>query len=326
MFVNEQKYYIYTLSDPSDNEVKYVGKTKDLKDRLRRHMGPSSLKESWTKKNKWLKYLKNNNLIPIMEILDEGNSDNIDALEIYWIEQLKTWGYKLKNDTKGGKGCEYWTGKKLSDKHKMKTKMNNPLRKEICQYEIGTDKLIGEFVSSGEVERITGIRKDHVRKCCKGTEETAGGYYWRFKDNYFPFVKKIIKQSEESKLKSKMNHPMRKVVCKYEIGTDKLLKEYLSSHDAENETGIKRGSIIKCCKGTKNFNTAGGFYWRFKDNYFQYESASNNPIKIEQYDNNWNLINIYKSTYELRTKLKINVKSIIKHNYNYMGYNWKIIK
>ena len=30
------KYYIYTLTDPIDSLPKYIGKTKDLKDRLSR--------------------------------------------------------------------------------------------------------------------------------------------------------------------------------------------------------------------------------------------------------------------------------------------------
>jgi hypothetical protein len=203
-----------------------------------------------------------------MEIIDEGDSENINDLEKYWIEQFKSWGFKLKNDTKGGVGCEYWTGKKLSEEHSLKIKMNNPQRKTICQYEIGTDKLIREYDSSYDVERETRIRRDHVRKCCRGLEKTAGGFYWRFKDNYFPYVKKVIKHTPENILKMKENNPNKKPVCKYQKKTNELLKEYPSGHEAERDSGIRRGHIFKCCKGIKNFNTAGGYYWRFKDNYF----------------------------------------------------------
>ena len=210
-----KKYYIYTLTDPIEKEIKYIGKTKDLKDRLKRHMSKDHLKDSWTSKNKWLLHLKNHGLNPIMEILDEGTLDSIDKLEKYWISQFKSWGFKLKNETEGGDGYD-WTGRK----HK----------------------------------------KESVRLM-------------------------------------KMNHPLRKTICQYEIGTNKLVREWESSHDVEREfPNIKRGHVTRCCKGIENYNTVGGYYWRFKDNYFQYESPNNSPIKFGQYDKNWNLIKIYKST------------------------------
>jgi hypothetical protein len=43
-------YYIYTLTDPLDGTIKYIGKTKDLEDRLFRHLNESSLKDNWTSK------------------------------------------------------------------------------------------------------------------------------------------------------------------------------------------------------------------------------------------------------------------------------------
>jgi len=120
------EYFIYTLSDPISNEIRYVGKTKDLKDRLRRHMSNYNLKATWTSKNKWLKNLKNNNLKPIMEILDQGDENNIDDLEIYWIGQLKAWGIKIKNETDGGEGFD-WTDKKHKDETIQKMKIIHKL-------------------------------------------------------------------------------------------------------------------------------------------------------------------------------------------------------
>lgn len=249
IFINEseevkQKYYIYTLSDPTTGEVKYVGKTKDTKDRIRRHMSNDHLRDAWTSKNKWLLWLKNQGLKPDIEILDEGDADNINSLEIYWISQLKQWGYKLKNETEGGDGGRNWLGKK----HK-----------------------------------------------------------------------------ESSKLKCKMNSPTRRPICKYEIGTDKLLGEYESSHDVQREDpNIKRGHVSRCCNGVENYNSVGGYYWRYKDNYFPYEAPSNKPIKIEQYNYNDELVKIYRSTYELR-KSGFNYRVIRKHNNEHYGFYWKFI-
>lgn len=82
-----QKYYIYTLSDPISDEIKYIGKTKNIKDRLTRHLSPSNLENKWTSKTKWIIWLKERGLKPKIEIIDEGYIDNINELEIYWIEQ-----------------------------------------------------------------------------------------------------------------------------------------------------------------------------------------------------------------------------------------------
>lgn len=264
--LESDKYYIYTLADPIDGEIKYVGKSKDLKNRLSRHMSTYSLKDAWTSKNKWLSWLKNQGLTPIIEILDEGDINNIDDLEIYWIEQIKNWGYKLKNDTKGGKGCEYWTGKNLSDEHKKNTKMHNPLRREVCEYEIGTDKLLAEYISVREAAEKTKHKYATISDSCKGKSSPYKfGCYWRYKNDYFPYVERDLKQSEESKLKSKMNNPLRKDILQY-TKNGELVGEYDSSYEAEEKTGITRNNIVRCCKGIKNYNSAGGFIWKFKNN------------------------------------------------------------
>jgi hypothetical protein len=332
-FLNEQldemkqKYYIYTLSDPITGDVRYVGKTNNIKNRFWKHTGPYYLKAGWIPKNKWILWLKNQGLKPVIEILDEGTEDNIDDLERYWIEQFKQWGYKLKNVSTGGPTPSYWKGKKLSPEHVLKKVMNDPRRRDICEYEIGTDKLLAEYINVAEAHRKTGHKPETISNSCKGkTIPGKYGVYWRYKDNYFPYVKRDLKQSEESKLKSKMNNPLRKYICQYQIGTDKLIKIWNSSREIEKEIKFNHAHINKCCKGIENYNSVGGYYWRYEDNYFPYEKPSNNPIKIEQYDKNWNLIKIYNSTYELRKELKIDTRSIIKHDYSYLGYNWKIIK
>lgn len=320
-------YYIYTLTDPIDGEIKYIGKSKNMKNRLWNHMSPHSLKKSWTPKNKWLLWLRNQKLKPIMEVLDEGEENNIDLLEEYWISQFKSWGFKLKNVASGGKGYSYWAGKKMPAYSILKTKMNNPLRKVVCEYEIGTNILIKEYDSINDASKDTKHKKDTIVNSCKGRSiPHKFGYYWRFKDNYFPYVERDLKHTPEDLLKMKMNYPTRKTICQYEIGTDKLMKEWDSSKEIERETGINHGHVNKCCKGIENYNSAGGYYWRFKNNYFPYEAPSNSPVKIEQYDENWNLIKIYKSTYELK-KDNFNYRVIEKNiKDKYKDYYWKIIR
>lgn len=48
---NSNLEYIYTLSDPITNVVKYIGKTNDISNRFKRHISDYYLNESNSNKN-----------------------------------------------------------------------------------------------------------------------------------------------------------------------------------------------------------------------------------------------------------------------------------
>ena len=60
-----KQFHIYTLSDPRDGVVRYVGCTIDPKARLSAHL----CDKANTRKNKWLDELKENSLIPVINIV-----------------------------------------------------------------------------------------------------------------------------------------------------------------------------------------------------------------------------------------------------------------
>ena len=99
--------YIYILQDPITKCVRYVGKTNNPKLRKRSHLWKYDKNKSYC--YKWVNSLLNKGLKPIFTVIDEINGD-WEWLEIYWIEQFKSWGYKLTNITKGGEGA-YGSGK-----------------------------------------------------------------------------------------------------------------------------------------------------------------------------------------------------------------------
>lgn len=49
----------------------------------------------------------------------------------------------------------------------------------------------------------------------------------------------------------------RAVIC---LTTGRI---YASINDAARETGVDKSPISRCCRGVKNYNTAGGFRWAF---------------------------------------------------------------
>lgn len=99
IFIGKQinMIYIYTLSHPITNEVRYVGKTINVNRRFKQHLHDKRCSH----KASWVKSLKNEGLKPIMTIL-ETCSDNWQEREIYWMSQYDN----LTNLKKGG-GIDY---------------------------------------------------------------------------------------------------------------------------------------------------------------------------------------------------------------------------
>ncbi len=92
--------YIYTLSDPVTNQVRYIGKTNHLGKRLWSHLHSKDRSH----KTSWIKSLKG--LDPVMEILEEYIDEKESySAEMYWIGQFKVWGFNLVNLTSGGEGA-----------------------------------------------------------------------------------------------------------------------------------------------------------------------------------------------------------------------------
>lgn len=96
------KGYIYTLSDPITNQVRYIGQTRNIENRLNMHLERCVL--SNTHKNSWISSLLKQNYIPIIEILEECDIQDMNFLEIFYISLFKSWNFKLTNMTNGGEG------------------------------------------------------------------------------------------------------------------------------------------------------------------------------------------------------------------------------
>lgn len=95
--------FIYSLSDPITNEIRYIGKTNNIKKRLCTHLTKSNLIKK-THKNNWIKNLLFNNTKPLIEVIDEVPIKEWGFWEKFWISQFKIWGFKLTNSTDGGDG------------------------------------------------------------------------------------------------------------------------------------------------------------------------------------------------------------------------------
>ena len=94
--------FIYSLSDPDTNEIRYIGKTNNLKYRLWAHIHEAKYDLRNQHKCNWIKTLLNKDKKPIIEIVEEVSMNDWQSREIYWISQFTAWGFNLINKTKGG--------------------------------------------------------------------------------------------------------------------------------------------------------------------------------------------------------------------------------
>jgi group I intron endonuclease len=110
------KTYIYTLEHPETGEIRYVGKTTNIKRRYYQHTNKKVCNKLSNKHlSNWLFSILNRDLKPILNIIEECEDNWIES-EVYWIEQFKVWGFNLVNFTKGGEGF----GHKHSEESKKK--------------------------------------------------------------------------------------------------------------------------------------------------------------------------------------------------------------
>ncbi len=87
--------YVYTLACPTTNDIKYVGSTVDLDQRLRQHLT--------SKQNPLIRqWVDSIGISPKIEVIDLMITDcrnDVFTLENFWIQQFEVWGFRLFNRT-----------------------------------------------------------------------------------------------------------------------------------------------------------------------------------------------------------------------------------
>lgn len=139
--------YIYALEDPRDSQIRYVGKTVDLKHRMNYHFNPHISDSNIHKKN-WINSVKSEGLLPNVIILEELDIDNLSKdwipFEIYWISQMRQWGFNLVNYSNGGDSPPINTSWGLDGRDKLVKTGKYKTRRTIDVYY--NDEYIGRFV------------------------------------------------------------------------------------------------------------------------------------------------------------------------------------
>lgn len=225
--MTNQKVYIYTLSNPIDNTVVYVGKSINPRVRYNTYIKQAKGNKRKNLIINWVKSLLKNGLKPKMEIIDEIVGE-WEWLEQYWVAQFKAWGFNLKNMTIGGDS----------------NPMDNPeIRKKISIHM--------KNINRGEIWRVNisnakkGV-KIHTLESKKRLSKLNSGV-----NN--PMYNK--KHTNDALKKMKLT-----VIQKSLSG--EFIKEWSSAADVERETNMLARSINRCAKGDRK--TAYGFKWDYK--------------------------------------------------------------
>ena len=91
--------YIYTLTDPRDGAIRYVGETLNPIMRLRLHIAQFKTGRA---KDQWIKELEQEKLRPVMNIVEEVPVADAKTKEREWIVKLRGEGCLLLQSRNGG--------------------------------------------------------------------------------------------------------------------------------------------------------------------------------------------------------------------------------
>ena len=169
--------FIYALSNPITNEIRYIGKTNNPKRRLYSHIEEAKRLNGIKSRRSlnWIKSLLNQNLKPKLDIIQICDKNNWEYYEKYWIKYYKDLNFDLCNIEDGGKhSC-----KNFSEEKKIKDSnfLRNLKSKFSEEDKIKIWKLIHNNISYEE------INKDYPNISKSFIYQIKNGYKWNYITN-----------------------------------------------------------------------------------------------------------------------------------------------
>jgi hypothetical protein len=223
---------IYILINPITNEIRYVGKANNVKERFKNHK--NRCRDTNTYKRHWINKLRLKGLYPELEVIDIVPISEWHYWEKFWISYFKSIGCRLTNTTSGGDGsvCGNKTSfkpghtpwnkgtakpviKKGFNKKCLETAFkkghigwNKGLKgiklkpnKNVYQYCPYTGNYIKSWNTAREASIELNINEEGIGQCARGKAKSAGKYIWSY-----TFYKQIeIKNNYKLKIKKHDN-------------------------------------------------------------------------------------------------------------------------
>lgn len=132
--------------------------------------------------------------------------------------------------------------------------------KSVYQINPQTGEIIKCWERISDIERELKINHSLIVGCCKlkPQNKTAGGFAWRYIDDYNPNIdkEKLIQYTVHENFKN------TKHVLKYS-STHQLLEEYPSTQAAAKSVNKNSRNIARYCRGERQ--DPDGFIWKYKE-------------------------------------------------------------
>jgi hypothetical protein len=177
---------IYKLLDPITNEIRYIGKTKNvLSKRYNEHISRAK-KGHHLHVYCWISKLLKDNLKPKIELVEECTENNWEEREQYWISFYPN----LTNISKGG--ITYF-----GQYHKSPDFVPSVIKK-VIKYDINGNFICVYDSITIASEGSESLRK-HISNCCNNKRQSAGGFQWRYyAEDYSLKIETYVKRLSKS--------------------------------------------------------------------------------------------------------------------------------
>lgn len=267
------KTYIYSLVNPIDNSIFYIGKSNNPNRRVISHVSSAFREHKNKRKSNLIFEILNAGLYPDVKIIEEIDDSEWEEKERYYISYYRNNGINLLNKLPGGEHHPDWTGKvhteetkrKISEANKGKKRIvrhpclhrkpqsaprwNKGLigwnGKKVYQYDL-SGKYLNTFNSTKHAEIETGITQSSIVRCCNGA-------IYRAKDSIFSY-----EYHPEGIKPFKYIHEVE-VDC-FSISGE-FIRTFGSLIEAAKETGVSKSNISAVLRGFQK--TCGGYVWKY---------------------------------------------------------------
>lgn len=250
------KGYIYSLTDPRTNLIRYIGQTAhSLEKRYGEHIRNAKyVKTKNQSVYRWIGELIDAGLLPTINSLETCEIELLNDREIYWINQY--FGENLTNMTKGGDGITFIEKKPFSDEHRKRIgnscrgdkhyRYNKPAFniKKICAFDVNTGEHHKTYDSIKLASIDTGVSTTAIHFCLNGSRNSSGERIWIYESQ---LNEGLVELRRKRYQENPPNEIKRISIQKIIVDTNEIVATYKSIKEAARENNTSDTAIAYAC-------------------------------------------------------------------------------